>query len=136
MKKILLALLFIGTVQAHEYSVLDQQGLFYLIKAEQKLCEIVSVGGMPKFIVVETIAENKNVILLKYFAGTAGTHDLIDSYRACIYDLKKQQALADIPYQYHSDNHKMRQPELKFSTEMINVYDAENGQHFEIKLSN
>ena len=114
MKNFLLALLFIGSTQAHEYSVLDQQGFYYLVIAEKKLCEIISVGGMPKFIELEKVAENKNIILLKYFAGTAGTHDLIDSYRACIYDAKNQRALADIPYKYDSDNHKMKQPEFIF----------------------
>jgi len=136
MKSLLFTLLLISTTHAHEYSVIDQQGFFYLIKAEKKICEIISVGGMPKFIKLEKIPDNQNIVLLKYFAGTAGTYDLIDVYRACIYDKSKQRALADIPYKYDSDNDKIMQPELLISPDLIKVYDPENDQRFNIKLSN
>ncbi|NQZ83072.1 MAG: hypothetical protein HRT52_18855 [Colwellia sp.] len=133
--KFLLVLLFISNAQAADYSVLDEQGFFYLVKAEQKLCEIHSVGGLPKFIKLEYISSNQEVVLIKYFAGTAGTHDLIDVYRACVYDTKNKRALADVPYKYQSDNHEMLQPKFKVSANLLIVIDLENEETFEIKLA-
>jgi len=71
--KFLIVLLYISNVQATDYSVLDEQGFFYLVKAEQKLCEIYFVGGLPKFIKLEKINANQDVVLIKYFAGTSAT---------------------------------------------------------------
>jgi hypothetical protein len=133
--KCIIPFLFISNAQAADYSVLDEQGFFYLVKAEQKLCEIYSVGGLPKFIKLEPISANQDVVLLKYFAGTAGTHDLIDVYRACVYDTKKKQALADVPYKYQSDNHEMLQPKFNVSANLLIVTDRENEETFEIKLN-
>lgn len=134
MRKFLFALFCISNVYAADYSVIDEQGFFYLIKGQQKLCQIPSVGGMPKFIKLEKIKSNQDVVLIKYFAGTAGTYDLIDIYRACVYDTKKKLALADVPYKYQSDNHKMVQPKFIISANLLIVTDPENEEYFEIKL--
>ena len=86
------------------------------MQGDEELCEIISVGGMPMFIEQERITENKDVVLLRYFAGTAGTHELIDNYRACIYNRKTKQALADIYYQYQSDTYTRYQSICMFQS--------------------
>jgi len=131
----LILLLFINNAQATDYSVLDEQGFYYLVKGEQKLCEIYSVGGLPKFIKLEEVITNKNIVFIKYFAGTAGTHNLIDVYRACIYDTNKQQTIADVPYKYQSDTHKMLQPQFKISADILIVIDRESEETIEVKLN-
>jgi len=56
-------------------TISDEEGIFYLIKGQQRLCKIMSVDGLPKFISIEIAPKNINIVLLTYFAGS---HDLID----------------------------------------------------------
>lgn len=69
--------------------------------------------GIPKFISVEIPSGNKHILILKYFTGTAGIHDLVDIFGACIYDKNKHLALTDITLVYVSKIRTMREPEQK-----------------------
>ncbi|MBT3585801.1 MAG: hypothetical protein HN509_12925 [Halobacteriovoraceae bacterium] len=107
---------------------------FFLQKLSNKklMKKIKSVGGRPRF---ERVILNKKskVQLLVYFAGTAGTSFMVETYRAVIFDTNSKKFLGDFPFAYKGSK-KIKQPRWIFDKGHISIDVDDINLHKRIKL--
>ena len=79
-------------------------------------------SGKPKILKVERPKQNKNLAVVHYFAGSAGTSRIVDNYRAVIFDVKKQEFVGELPLRYES-NGEVQKAVWKYTKKGIEVED-------------
>lgn len=89
---IILGLLLISNSYAWE--VKTNKSDFFLVEKDQSY-SIISEGGTPRFIKAEAL--NTDYTKVIYFAGTAGTSDPCDIYRALVVGKSSKKVVGDFP---------------------------------------
>jgi len=100
MKLRLALLLFIFSSSAFSWEVVKKKDEFYLVDSNKKSFAIISEGGVPSFIKVESFSPELNRIIYK--SGVAGTSELKEIHRALLVTKKDMKVLGDFPVSYQS----------------------------------
>lgn len=105
----------------------DRKGDYLgLKKRKMKMIKLKMQSGMPQILKVERPKENKNLAIIHYFAGSAGTSRVVDNYRAVIYDVEKQEFVGEAPLRYES-NGEVQKAVWKYSQSGISIEDPFGG---------
>ena len=68
-------------------------------------------------------------------AGSAGTTDIVTSYRAVLFNSKLKKYIGDIPIKYESQlNKKIKQPVIIIEENTLTTYDENSGLRDKIVL--
>lgn len=130
---IILSLISTSQVFSREYGdllkdwkVVVGENNYYIQKfdLETRMYKITSIGGEPKVEKLMKKDESPGIIYVIYYAGSAGTSHIVTSYRAVVFDLKKNKFLGDVAYKYESQQKKkVYQPSWKYEDGKLIVED-------------
>ena len=87
--------------------------------------EIQSQGSPPRYFGTHRV-KKRNMALLIYFSGSAGTSEVVNIYRALAYNTKSKKFYGDFPFRVESANPGKRWPDtvFTFEKEHFTVQDA------------
>ncbi len=147
MKKFIFAIFIFASLSIHsihasgetlgDWKVIKGENGYYIRKKDLKvkMMALQTIGGEPEIIKVEVLKEAPRFHKITYRAGSAGTTDLVTAFRAIIYDLQKNEFIADLPLKYESELKKNpTQPSWKFNDGILSVYDESSGFRKKINL--
>ncbi|MCP4912128.1 MAG: hypothetical protein GY909_03330 [Oligoflexia bacterium] len=96
---------------------------------------IPTTGSVPKVIKEEMIGEN--LLKVIYYSGSAGTSQIVKSYRAVLIDKRTMKLIQDLPFKYELDKGSkldLIQPEWSIKNNQLSVIDKESGVNFKYPL--
>ncbi|MFG1499294.1 hypothetical protein ABMA70_03730 [Halobacteriovorax sp. XZX-3] len=140
MKKILLITTFlfqtIVSAGVSDWSIVNIKGDFWLKKKDSKTLKAKITKRTGKSKVTETKSVGDNYELIIYYAGSAGTFQLIDIYYAVIFDKKKNQFIGDYPWEYKAQegSKKVDNPKWDISKKVIKINDPQTDLKKTIQL--
>ena len=132
MKSFILPFLILFSVQAasREWKSIIFNDKYFLenTKNPEIRIKVSTIGGGVKFESVEK-TKNKDIVLLIYNSGSAGTSEIINQRRAVIFHKKTKKKLGDFAWKLKSDNPKSKplQPKWTFKKSQIIVDDPNTG---------
>lgn len=125
MKKLLLTLLLIAPalgLAQKDWSITQKDFDFFMKAPNGQQAEIFVDVGTPKIEKVEPIGEE--AIKVIYYAGSVGTSQPVEVYRAAVFKKKDYQFLGSFPHHYKG-NPQMAQPKWTVSGKSLHIVDAE-----------
>ncbi len=113
---------FLFQNQAFSWDIEKRNDDYFLVQKDESYL-IKKEMGIPLFEKEIVIKENPKYRLLIYFSGSAGTHNMVEIWRALIYSPDQKKILGDFPWKYKSTKEGPLAPKWIFSENTIKVRD-------------
>lgn len=130
--------LSIQLTQANQWSIEKVKETYNLVtRKSSKIYSyyIPTTGSVPKIIKNDNLG--KSVLRVVYYAGSAGTSEIVKTYRAALIDKTTMKLIKDLPFKYELDKNsklKLVQPQWTIKNEELSVIDNESGVSFKYQL--
>lgn len=98
-----------------------------LKKVQMKMIKIYTLSGEPSILKVEHPEEAPHLSVIHYYAGAAGTSQIVRSYRAVVYNTKTQTFLGQAAVK-HESNGEVKKAKWSYSEDKIVIDDPEEGK--------
>ena len=106
----------------------DRYGKYLgLKKVQLKMIKMYTLSGEVSLLKVEHPEEAPHLSIVHYYAGAAGTSQIVRSYRAVVYDTKTQTFLGQAPIK-HELNGEEKAAKWEFFKDKIVVTDSQEGK--------
>jgi hypothetical protein len=133
-KTIILTLsLFISQqLMANTWAFVKVNGEYYLQTPNGSNHSVVIETGIPKIEKIEDLSESLSKIT--YYAGEAGTSQIIEIYRAALFNKTNQKIIGDYPSHYKGEA-ILTQPEWTIKNDQLIIKDKNEDIEVKIQLS-
>lgn len=135
MKLSIFFLLLTLSFNVFSWEVVSKKDDFFLVSADKKSFTIISEGGEPSFLRVESLSPEFQRVV--YRAGVAGTSELTEIHRALLMRKKDSKVLGDFAVSYEPLTNKKKKMEVRWilSKEMIVIEDpfTETSQKIDLR---
>ena len=88
--------------------------------------DIVGQGIAPKYMGLHRVKE-RNIALLIYFSGSAGTGEVVSIYRTVVFNTKSKKFYGDFPFRVESSKKRWPDTVFTFHRQNFTVEDASTG---------